>query len=65
MITKDFWKSKTFWLGILIILGGVIEFLNGLPAGASVGTIISGIITIVIRFYTNTAVAGTPGAKPK
>ncbi|MDP2729605.1 MAG: hypothetical protein Q8O55_03900 [Dehalococcoidales bacterium] len=60
------WKvSKTLLLGVLTIAGGIVEFIYGLPIGAPVGTIIAGIATIIIRFYTNTAITGTPGAKPK
>ncbi len=62
---KQFWKSKAFWLGILTILGGVGEFLSGLPAGASISTVLIGVIQIILRFYTNTPISGTPGAKPK
>lgn len=44
--------SKTVWLGILTILVGIVEYLNGVPVGASTGTILVGIIGIVIRFLT-------------
>lgn len=55
-MTKKVWQSKTFWLGILIMAGGVAEFIAGLPAGASIATITAGIISIVVRFLTNTKV---------
>ena len=63
MIPKNFWQSKAFWLGILTIIGGCIEFYFSLPVGAAVSTIVVGIIQIIIRFYTNAPVTGTPGAK--
>ncbi len=64
-MTKNWKVSKTFLLGLVAIAGGIVEFLYGLPVGASLGTIIGGILTIIIRAYTNTAIAGTPGAKRK
>lgn len=64
-MTKSWKVSKTLLLGALAIAGGIVEFLYGLPVGASAGTIIIGIVGIIIRFYTNTAITGTPGAKPK
>ena len=53
MEVKKWWHSKGFWLGVIAILTGVVEFIFGLPAGASVGTIILGIAQIIIRFLTN------------
>ncbi len=64
-MTKSWKVSKTLLLGALTIVGGIVEFIYGLPAEASVGTIIGGILVIIVRFYTNTAIAGTPGAKSK
>ena len=62
---KKWWESKTLWLSILIIAGGIAEYFAGLPAGASIPTIAAGIINIIVRFLTNTPIEGTPGAKVK
>ena len=45
--------SKTVWLGILTVAIGVTEFLAGVPAGASVATILVGVMGVIIRFLTN------------
>ncbi len=45
--------SKTVWLGVLMILAAIIEFISGLPAGATWAQITSGILTILVRFLTN------------
>jgi len=50
---KKWWASKTFWLGVLIVLGGIAEFIAGLPAGASASTIAAGVLTVIVRFLTN------------
>ncbi len=53
---KNWWQSRTLWLGVLQILGGsggIIGFISGLPADASLMFILSGIVTIVLRFLTN------------
>jgi hypothetical protein len=64
--TKDFWKSKAFWLGVFIAAGGIVELIYGLPAGASVPTIIGGVISIIVRvFFTTEPITGTPGAKAR
>lgn len=44
--------SKTIWLGILTILVGIVEYLNGVPVGASAGTVIIGVFGVIIRFLT-------------
>ena len=50
---KKWYQSKTFWLGVLIVAGGIAEHIGGLPAGVSASTIIVGILSIIIRFLTN------------
>ena len=50
---KPWYLSKTVWLGVLIIAGGIAEYIAGLPAGASIPTIIAGCLSIIIRFLTN------------
>lgn len=53
MEVKVWYKSKSLWLAILIIAGGVAEYIAGLPAGVSIPTIVAGISGIVIRFLTS------------
>ncbi len=65
MISKKWWQSKQVWLGVLIVAVGIVEYLASVPAGASIFTMIGGCLTIIVRFLTNTAIAGTPGAKVK
>jgi hypothetical protein len=65
MITKKWWQSKIFWLGIAQILASIAEYIGGLPAGATIVQLVTGILTIVLRFFSNSAIAGTPGAKAK
>ena len=49
---KKWYLSKTLWLGIIIMAGGIAEYIAGLPAGASISTIIAGALSIVVRFLT-------------
>lgn len=65
MNSKAFWQSKIFWLSVVVIAGGIVEFIAGLPSGASIMTILAGVINIIFRFLTNQPIAGTPSAKPK
>jgi ABC-type Mn2+/Zn2+ transport system permease subunit len=55
-MTKIDWgktlTSKAVWLGLLTVLAGIIEYLANVPPTASIGTIIVGCLTIVIRFLT-------------
>mgnify|MGYP001613372786 CR=1 FL=1 len=53
MESKKWYTSKTLWLGMLIIAGGIAEYISGLPAGVSISTIVAGALSIVIRFLTN------------
>lgn len=62
MVSKDFWKSKLFWLGIAELAIAVLTYIINLPAETTIGAIILGILTVVFRFYTNTPISGTPGA---
>jgi len=57
METKQWYLSKTFWLGVLIILGGIAEYLLNIPPGASISTIIAGVLSVIIRFLTNQPVS--------
>jgi len=49
---KKWFTSKTVWIGMLTIMAGIIEYMVGLPEGAAAGTIIIGVVNIVIRFLT-------------
>jgi len=53
MEIKKWWASKTVWLGVLIVAGGIAEYISGLPAGTSIATIFAGILTVIVRFLTN------------
>ncbi len=53
METKKWYASRTLWLGVLIVAGGIAEYIAGLPAGASIPTIIAGCLSIIVRFLTN------------
>ncbi len=53
MEVKKWYLSRTLWLGILIVAGGIAEYIAGLPAGASIPTIIAGCLSIVVRFLTS------------
>lgn len=49
---KKWYHSKTLWLGVLVILGGIAEYIAGLPAGVAIPTVIAGVLGVVIRFLT-------------
>ena len=50
-INKEFWKSKTFWVNALLIVGGAITAVSeGLATGAPVTLI--GIINLILRHFT-------------
>lgn len=51
-MTKKWWKSKTLWLGVIVVIGGIAEYISGLPVGVAISTIIAGVLGIVIRFLT-------------
>jgi hypothetical protein len=54
-MVKPWWQSKTVWLSVLIIAGGIAEFLMGVPVAAGAATIAAGILNIIIRTLTNTS----------
>ncbi len=53
MNSKPWYRSRTVWLGILMVLCSVAEYILGLPVGTSVTQAISGVLTIIIRTITN------------
>lgn len=48
--------SKTVWLGVLMVIGAIIEYFAGLPAGTSTLQALSGVFTILVRFLTKDAI---------
>lgn len=55
-------KSKTFWVGVASIIIGVQAYLTSLPHGTSITAMAIGVLLIIIRAYTGTAIPGTPAA---
>ena len=53
---KNWYTSKTIWLGALMVVAAIAEYLAGLPAGTSVIQAISGGLTIVVRLVTSQAI---------
>jgi uncharacterized membrane protein HdeD (DUF308 family) len=59
---KPWWVSKTFWVGVLTALIGLLSFLNEMPFMAAVPWLssailfLAGILMIILRFLTNKAV---------
>ena len=48
---KPFWKSKTFWIGLMQVVIGVLTYIQGqLEAGSAIT--LFGILQVVIRFMT-------------
>lgn len=45
--------SKTVWLGVLVVLAGIFEYIAGVEPGASITTIIAGCLGVIIRFLTS------------
>ena len=64
-MTKPWWTSKTIWLGALMILAAIMEYIAGLPAGTSIVQAISGALTIIVRLLTSQSISGTPASKVK
>ena len=57
-MTKDFYRSKTFWFGALSVLVGVaglFGFADFVPGDETVQImeVINGIVVIALRFLTN------------
>ena len=65
MEAQKWQTSKTILLGVLVIAGGIAEYIAGLPLGASIPTIIAGALGIIVRFLTNQPISGMPGAKAR
>ena len=53
--SKPFYKSKLFWLGVLNVLIGVLQYCSGqIDSGAAIT--LNGIVIVILRAYTNRAV---------
>jgi hypothetical protein len=48
--------SKTIWLGAIMIVAGISEYIASLPAGTSIAQIVFGMSTIIVRLLTKDAV---------
>ena len=59
---KAWLKSKAFWLGAVTALAGIREFIIAEPVEGVIAIVLA-ILIIIIRAFTNSAIAGTPGAK--
>ena len=53
MVTKKWWTSKSLWLGVFVTLGGIAEYIAGLPPGVSAATMLAGVLAVIVRFLTN------------
>ena len=49
---KHWYISKGVWLGVLVVVFGIAEYIAGLPAGVSIPTIVAGCLEVIIRFLT-------------
>ena len=64
METKEFWKSKIFWAGVITTLISILElFAEWYKAGnfdvPAIITLIVGILIIIFRiWFTNTIIKG-------
>lgn len=51
-MNKQWWMSRTIWVGALEIICGVATYIAGLPGEASVAAVVAGVATIVLRIIT-------------
>jgi hypothetical protein len=61
MTTKKWYESKLVWLGVLTALLGIIPLVQEMIAKGPVDvtailTLISGIVVVVLRVWTNTPI---------
>ena len=55
LVAEQFFVTVNF---VLIVAGGIAEYIAGLPAEASIPTIIAGCLSIIVRFLTNDSLRG-------
>jgi len=53
---KPWWRSKLIWVGIAEVVTGLSTFMTSLPTEASWAFIGFGILKIVLRVVTRTAI---------
>ena len=49
---KSIFKSKTFWLGVINVVIGVLQYIGG-SIEAGTGITLNGILIILLRVVTN------------
>lgn len=57
MESKNWWKSKLIWLGVLEIAIGVVNYVATLDPGTSASAVIAGVLTIIFRYVTKQPLA--------
>jgi hypothetical protein len=58
-----FFKSKTIYLGVLVALIPVLQAVQAIPMSPAVAGALSsvlGVLVVINRFYTSTAIGNTP-----
>lgn len=54
-LEKEFWKSKTFWVSVTMIVSGImLSIITDIQAGLPITA--SGIVMAILRFLTKEAV---------
>jgi len=56
-MVKKWYLSKSLWLGVLIVAGGIAEYISGLPVGVSISTVAAGCLSIIVRFLTSQSIS--------
>lgn len=50
---KTFWKSKTFWVNLIMILAAIVQLNFGVIIDANMQLIILAVVNGILRHYTN------------
>ena len=50
---KSFWKSKTFWINLIMILAAIVQLNFGVIIDANMQLIILAVVNGILRHYTN------------